>query len=281
MGQRINSAVWMENQNRWQIKVQKDGDCKAFYFSTPGRKRQRECNTKADAWLDDQLINPGDKVSVLFPQWLAELKDTTGTSHYRKNKEIWENRAKKRIGHLKTGTLTEQQLQVIINDGYKDGLAKKTLINIRACLAAFIKYARKCKTTTLYPENLFISKGATVGERDILQPEDLTILFSCNDTVMRGKQIPEPLVYAWRLQVLTRLGPGEALGLHWDDIEMDNKILRVRRSVNVQGEVTTGKNDNAKRTFVLMDDAYQVLMDYKRNLPILSYCLFLEKTEAI
>lgn len=32
MGQRTNTAVWLPNQNRWQIKVQKNGVRKTFTF---------------------------------------------------------------------------------------------------------------------------------------------------------------------------------------------------------------------------------------------------------
>lgn len=54
---RTNTAVWMEKYNRCQIKVQKDGLRKTFYSSTPGRTGQREANAKADAWLDENVIN--------------------------------------------------------------------------------------------------------------------------------------------------------------------------------------------------------------------------------
>ena len=36
---------------------QKDGLRKTFYSSTPGRTGQREANAKADAWLDENVIN--------------------------------------------------------------------------------------------------------------------------------------------------------------------------------------------------------------------------------
>lgn len=36
---RTNTAVWMEKQKRWQIKVQKDGERRTFYSFKPGRTR--------------------------------------------------------------------------------------------------------------------------------------------------------------------------------------------------------------------------------------------------
>ncbi len=39
MGMRTNTAQWLPNQNRWQIKVQKDGVRKTFTSAKPGRHR--------------------------------------------------------------------------------------------------------------------------------------------------------------------------------------------------------------------------------------------------
>ena len=46
---RTNTAEWLEEQRRWQIKVQRDGVRRTFTSSVPGRAGQREANQKADA----------------------------------------------------------------------------------------------------------------------------------------------------------------------------------------------------------------------------------------
>ena len=50
--ERTNTAKWSESRKLWRIDVQRDGVQKSFYSSVPGRKGQRECNAKADRWLD-------------------------------------------------------------------------------------------------------------------------------------------------------------------------------------------------------------------------------------
>ena len=55
MGLRTNTAVWLPNQQRWQIKVQKDGVRRTFTSAKAGRTGQREANRKADAWLDEGI----------------------------------------------------------------------------------------------------------------------------------------------------------------------------------------------------------------------------------
>ena len=80
MGKRTNTAVWMEKQQRWQIKVQKNGERRAFTSATPGRTGQREANRKADAWLDDGISNTRVLVKAAYADWLADLQLTTSLS---------------------------------------------------------------------------------------------------------------------------------------------------------------------------------------------------------
>lgn len=74
---RTNTATWYESKRRWQIKVQKNGIRKTFYRRFPGRAGQRECNAKADAWLDDGVENPNAKLSRLTADYLENLKLTS------------------------------------------------------------------------------------------------------------------------------------------------------------------------------------------------------------
>ena len=56
MSTRTNTAAWDEKRGHWRISVQKDGERKNFYSSTPGRTGQREANKKADRWLEGRQI---------------------------------------------------------------------------------------------------------------------------------------------------------------------------------------------------------------------------------
>ena len=87
-----------------------------------------------------------------------------------------------KIGNVRISDLHEQHLQSVIDYGYSKKLAKKTLQNIRGCITAFMKYCRKCKYTTLFPEDLTIPRGAVSKPKSILQPDDLRKLFNIDST---------------------------------------------------------------------------------------------------
>lgn len=254
---RTNTATWYESKRRWQIKVQKNGIRKTFYRRFPGRAGQRECNAKADAWLDDGVENPNTKLSRLTAEYLENLKLTASTSHYTQYEKYLRLYIDPKIGNVRISDLHEQHLQSVIDYGYSKKLAKKALQNIRGCITAFMKYCRKCKYTTLFPEDLTIPRGAVSKPKSILQPDDLRKLFNIDSTEYRGKPAHELFINAYRFEVSTGLRPGEVIGLKWSDIA--NSTVFLKRSINVYGEETNGKNENAQRIFTLTEISRAIL----------------------
>lgn len=258
---RTNTAQWFEKYNRWQIKVQKDNIRKTFYCSTPGKVGQRECNRKADEWLDDNISGTNSKIAELSERYMEQLKITTSRGHWEQYEGYFKNWINKHIGTVRIENLSEYYLQSVINKAYAKGLKKKTLQNMKACMLSFLKFCRSCKATTLMVEGLSIPKGAESKEKVILKPVDLKLLFSIDTTLSYKKRIPEQYINAYRFEVLTGLRPGEVVGLKWDDISV--KAVCLKRSINKFEETTRGKNDNARRTFDLNELTNAVLIDQK------------------
>ena len=156
MSKRTNTAQWEEKYQRWRIAVQKDGVRKQFYSSTPGRTGQREANAKADRWLDDGIGVKARRVEDLYQEWYATVVKTTGTGNQRNVESRWRTRILPAIGRKRITSLTEQDLQDVVNDAYSDGLAKKSLQSLCADMRAFCKWCRAKKLTTFHPEGLHV-----------------------------------------------------------------------------------------------------------------------------
>lgn len=288
---RINTASWIESRKRWQINVQKDGERKTFTSSIAGRNGQREAHRKADAWLDDGIDNTNLRVNALWKSHTERIEITTSASTYRKVCSIGNNYIIPAIGNIKISDVTEGKLQNIIDKAYKEGsfnkdnkqrkkraenepLSRKTLSYILSEIKSFIKYCRvNRKVTTLNPESLSIPQGARCKEKNILQPSSLNVLFSVDTTVLFGKQTFDDFIYAYRFQTACGLRPGELLGLIVGDIKGDT--VNVRRSLNAKGEITSGKNSNAIRSFTMTPQAKEAYTEQiallKRNKIALNY----------
>ena len=73
MATRKVEAKWMENQQRWQVKVQDDGERKAFYSPIPGRKGKIEAERKADKWLESHHAKDV-RFERLWDEFLEQLE---------------------------------------------------------------------------------------------------------------------------------------------------------------------------------------------------------------
>lgn len=254
MTPRTNEASWIESAKRWQIKVQRDGVRKMFTSSTPGKRGKLEAEYKADEWLQGNSVNDGTRVSALVEAWFADLQQRTSQSHWRQYESYIKNWILPLIGCKRIRDVKKTDLQRIINTAYAtgcngEGLAMKTLKNIRACISSFLKYCRAADATTLTAEFITLPRQARAPEKTIATPEDLAKLFSTDETDHQGRVCSDRYIHAYRLAALIGLRPGELLGLQWNDLKEDK--LSIRRAINNYGETTPGKNANARRTIKL------------------------------
>ena len=242
-------ARWVESRQRWQINVQADGERRTFSSSTPGPRGRVEAERKADAWLERRLMSENTAFETVAKEYLEGIDKSESSSYYRQQEQYIRNHVLPALRRKKISKITENDLQKVIDAAHKKGLSRKTLSNLRGCLMAIIKYARKGKYTDLRPEDLKIPASAPKSSKKILSQKDLKTMLTCDQIEVRGRLRQDWFVHAYRAQVLLGLRPGEVIGLRWDDIK--NGILHVQRSINCAGEITSGKNDNADRYIAL------------------------------
>lgn len=266
MKKRVNTAFWVEKEKRWCIAVQKNGTRKRFYSSTPGRTGQREANAKADAWLDDSIRDGRKKVAALYAEWVEELKLTCGTSYVEQCKKYGDYYILPVCGDIRIDELTEGDLQKAINMSFKKRclkkerqrrssdkpLSRKTLMTIRSTEISFLKWCSRNRYSTMFPE-LSIPKNARMGKKKILQPTALKVLFDVDTRLYYGKLVFDEYIYAYRFAVATGVRPGELVGLWYGDVK--GNTVNLRRSINRLDEETTGKNENAIRSFDMGQEA--------------------------
>lgn len=276
MSARKNEARWVETRQRWQINVQNDGQRRTFTSSTPGTKGKVEAERKADAWLKEPTTTERVKAGKLLEDYVEYLKATKTKSHAQQYGGFVRLYISPIIGPKRMNKLTEGDCQDVIDLAYsKKKLSDKTLRDVRACLLNWLKWCRKHGKTKLHPESLTVPAGARKPEKRVLAPDSLFTLFASDKTTWRGKEVTDWYIHAYRFAVLTGLRPGELRGLENRDVKGDR--VSIRRAVNVHGEVTQGKNNNARRTFVLTSQAMAEVEAQRlqlRRAEIISHHLF-------
>lgn len=241
---RQNEAVWLDKYGYWRIQVQKDGKRKAFYSSKAGTRGKAEAERKADKWLKDGEEHKTVRFEQLKDEYLSHLRTANGTAHKTREEQVirlylpWAGR--------KISSLTNIDYQEAIDacvEGREKPLSARTCGHVRTTIQALYRYARKAGYKMAEPFGLTIPRAATKGQRTILQTDGIKKVFADNS------------YYApiFRFIIITGLRPGEVCGLQKADLQ--DATLTIRRARNMHGELTTGKNENARRTIVLPQQA--------------------------
>ncbi len=266
---RKNEAIWIEKNNRWQIKVQKDCKRKTFYSTKPGVQGKIEAERKADDWLETSGDPQTIRFNKLCAMFLEEKRLLKGKSSSDLSNHEYAIRCYllPEIGYKKTNFITLKDWQECINNAYKNSqikghpLSAKSLKNIRASMTAIYSFAVKNNIPLMRPEFIVIPKSAPVGQRKILAPEDIKVIFE-NDTFGERKFWYINLV---RFLLLSGLRPGEALAIR-PKTDIKDGIINISRSVNIYGEITDGKNSNAKRTLAISPTMQEIIDKQKAML---------------
>lgn len=254
--QRKNEAVWSDTQKRWCVKIQNDGIRKAFYSSKPGKKGKIEAERKADEWLSE-----GETKEMRFGEaydaFLEDKKRECGTAWVKKLESegrIW---LKPALEHKYVSRITQQDWKNIILDAHDQGRSKKTLEGIRGTITNFAQWCEDNGLELSPIRAIKIPADAPVGNRQILQPNDIKTLMSESTIIHYGRPVECWYIHAWRLMVVLGLRRGELCGLQRNDIKGGR--LEVRRSVNSLGEVTQGKTRAAQRSIVIPAHAQKII----------------------
>ena len=258
---KLTPPSWDKAGKRWRKVAYCNGMSRVFSSTKKSRNTaEKEIMAAINTWKEQvnglsalNGLSPMSRVQDVYREYKVDLEIRTGKSNWRPAESRFEHWVLPLIGKMSIIDINSGTIQRVINYAYKTGnLSKKSLNNIKTDLLAFIKFCRKNQLTNYRPEDISIPRGAASNEKKILQPEDLKVLFSVDTVLYRGDRIVDPYVYAFRLQVLHCLRPGEVGGLRKSD-RIGNTV-HLQRSINIVDEVTNGKNENAVRSFVLSEE---------------------------
>lgn len=234
---------WNKERRMWVLQAKHNGMRKTFYSSMKGLSGKREVLSKYNDWLDFGGID-NISVSKCVELYLADIESRLGRkTSYIRTESYSRLYIVPTLGKAKMNKLSLRDWQSVISnarrqDGHNKPLSYKTLCNLREVISGLHKFAYNNYFCDAWRGELYIPQGHKKGERDILQPDEISRLFEPVSDIW--------YVNAFRVMLLCGLRPSECLGLKTSDI--GKGVLYVRRGVNVRGEITDGKNRNAKRT---------------------------------
>ena len=245
----MNTPRW--DGVRWRIQARKDGKRYSFSSSVPGPKGRKECQRKYDQWYYGEAS--GEKtVERVAHEYLEDVKarrgaDSEAYTQYERYIRLYIIPV---CGQKKICKMTLRDWQSLLNEatGQNKALSEKTLKNLRGIIMGIVKFGYEDYQCEMLRGSLYIPKGHSKKEKEILQKDDVRRLLE-----------PSELFYypVFVMGILTGMRPGEILGLKVSDIH--GSTIIIQRSVNAKNQITDCKNKNARRVIPIGDLAAGVL----------------------
>lgn len=184
-----------------------------------------------------------------------------------------ENHIKPHIGSIPLEKLTTLQVQnlykKLLNGGRVErtesasqpkGLSVKTVRNIHQVLSSAIDFAKSQKLIAVNP-----TEGCALPK---LEHREMKTLTADQLAVFLQKAKRSGVYEMYYLELATGLRRGELLGLKWEDVDLDNSVLHIRRQIaRINGEVVEAplKTKNSYRTLSIGADAVEILREQKQK----------------
>jgi integrase len=262
-----NKRLWIERRPKESCSK-----CGGALRETEERRRetkagfatQKECQQAVNKLLvavEAQTYSAPTKANVrqyLCKEWLPAVKATIRPSTYNSYVQHVECHIAPHIGSVKLQKLSGSQVNALYaklaESGAKNGkkgISAMTIHHVHACLHKACKDAVRWGHISRNPLDAADpprKKGDGTKEMKTWTKEQLkAFLEAMND---------ERLYALWHTIAMTGMRRGEAIGLRWSDIDLENSRLSVRRAlIPINREVVVSEPKTAKGRRVIAIDA--------------------------
>jgi integrase len=201
---------------------------------------------KVQRQLDDGLPPPDDQMTLnrLLDRWFDDvMRHQVAPSALENYRSIATNHLKPTLGRRRVSKLTPADVDALLSEKLDAKLSSSTVRRIRAVLSAALDQA--VRWGVVGRNVVAVTRGPKTTRREgrTLTPDQARKLLATT----RGRRLEAFYVTMLGLG----LRPGEALGLSWDDVNLEGKVLTIRQALKrenkqlVIGDVKTAKSRRA------------------------------------
>jgi len=253
-------AVYRRRDGRWEGQIRiRGGPRRSFY----ARTRKDAIHKLAEArWTLGQglpVSSGAQSLSVYFDYWLtanrARLRPVTMATY-----AVDIRRLTPFLGNVPLKAITPGMIQSTYALMLKAGLSQRSVEQVHTVLHRALSHAMHWGLISRNPAQLVSPPRPGRREMTALSSVQLQRLLAHTEGSHR-----HPL---WVLMASTGLRKGEALGLGWQDVDLDARKLTVRRALQRQPGIgvvfVPPKSAKSRRTVYLSDVACSVLRAQRR-----------------
>lgn len=228
--------------------------------------------SEAEDWVADQrrardlgentyATNPKMTVEEFLVGWANTQYGPDQESTQRSYQSVIRNHIAPAIGKLKASELTTKTVENLFRNMHANGFGAGTIRITRAALSAAYNDAVRLGDLVRNPVRNTKMPNVTAKTTKPLPRADWEKVYL--------ESMKDPRMHA-RIEVAGMLGlrPGEALGLKWSDLNVEDCTLLVERQVqraNGQGLILKSVKQKTARTLKVSQETVQILITHKRH----------------
>lgn len=257
------------------ITQQKNGLYSARFVDKFGKRRQKrfkklqECRQWiADATYVDEhsnILQAADiMVDAWFDYWIDIKKKTVRPNTVRNYTERYNRNIKKIIGKMLLSEVKPLHCQKVFSDMADENYRTSTIYQTRIALFNMLEFAKENDVIQYNPCKKSVKS-------DIGKPSQKKEALKIDvQKVFLKYASGQSYEYQYRFILQTGLRTGELVGLKWEDVDFQNKTLKIQRSMEYRysvGEWRVGepKSKSGYRTIPLTDEAIDILKRQKEK----------------
>ncbi len=250
------SGKWMA---RYTVETPAGPKRRTIYADTrkkAAEKLAKALSQRADGIVvDDQNLSFGDYLDL----WLSDcVRGTVRESTFSRDKYLVTNHIKPSVGRVKLKNVNALHLQSLYRERIDSGLSGSTVQKIHHVIHKALSQAVRW---SLIPRN-----PADDVQAPTPAPKEIHPLSAHEARRLLEAARDDRLEALYVLAVHTGMRRGELLGLKWEDVDLDNFMVRVRRTITRKGTgyvLGEPKTKKSRRTVRLTARAVDALRSHR------------------
>lgn len=260
-GHNEGTVYYVEARDRWVAEISiGPGKRKKFYCKTKQEAIRKKNEALRELERGTLVTAPQQKLKDYIVEWLEDVhKPTLRLSSYVKYKKLLKSYILPELGDIQLQKLAPQHVQSLYSTMGKQGLSPKTINSVHGLLHKALDNAVRWDLVSRNVCDLVTSPR--IVKRKIM-PLTLDQARKLLDTA-KGHRLEEFLILA----VVSGMRRGELLALRWSDIDFDQRVFLVHRTVDYiahYGHVETEpKTKSGVRRIMLPVFMAEILQRYR------------------
>jgi integrase len=234
MGRRGNGegSISRRKDGRWEAKytahTAEGPKRRALYGKTRKEAADKLTQVLADRASGYTFDTENMTVGEYLDRWLKDTdQGSVRTSTYERHEQIVRLHLRPALGRVKLSKLTPSHLQGLYRDKLDSGLSPATVQKIHAVLHKALAQALKW--------NMIPRNAADVVKAPRPAPDEMHPLSPDEAAKFVEAAHGDALEALYVLAVQTGMRQGELLALKWDDVDLNEGVIRVRRTLMRSG----------------------------------------------